>query len=37
MGKRSDDGMTINIETEKCGKLIYECRFTDDGMEAVRN
>jgi hypothetical protein len=28
--------ITINIETERCGKLVYECRFSDDGMDAVR-
>jgi hypothetical protein len=35
IGKRSDDMITINIETERCGKLVYECRFSDDGMDAV--
>ena len=35
VGKKVGEGFVLNFESEICGKLVYEAKFTDEGMEAV--
>jgi hypothetical protein len=36
LGKKVGDGFSISLDTECCGKLVSESKFTDDGIEMVK-
>ena len=36
LGKKVGDGLSLTIDSDSCGKVVYEAKFTEDGMEAVR-